>query len=106
MLRFVFFFPFQSPPTQPAILVRIFIAVVQCRRHTKKTSISKGAKCVKGTLVAVLILNLALATCVFVFTQTKRHVNGELVFSVPENVIDDKYDDLRYFEVQYSLPLS
>nr|KAG5713293.1 hypothetical protein BaRGS_007820 [Batillaria attramentaria] len=82
------------------LVIRIFFL---CGNYIHKNTRCNDSKCRrrKGYRALVMIglfINAALASCVFVFTQTHRQPSGDLEFQLPDTVFEDKYDDQRYFQ--------
>ncbi|KAK7506154.1 hypothetical protein BaRGS_00002876 [Batillaria attramentaria] len=82
------------------LVIRIFFL---CGNYIHKNTRCNDSKCRrrKGYRAMVMIglfINAALASCVFVFTQTHRQPSGDLEFQLPDTVFEDKYDDQRYFQ--------
>lgn len=51
-------------------------------------------------IMSGLLINAACAITIFIFTQTQRDMNGKITFNVPTTLLEDQYNDQRYFQVR------
>ncbi|XP_076453351.1 uncharacterized protein LOC143288600 [Babylonia areolata] len=86
------------------LLIRIIIssvkycnkkALAEANSHTPE---SKRHVAFRVFIMLGLLINSGCAVTVFVFTQTQRDTNGNIIFQVPETLFEDSYNDQRYFQ--------
>lgn len=97
-----FFIPFRWP----GILIRIIISSVKycnkaaLREAQLKTAESQRHVVFRVFIMSGLLINAACAITIFIFTQTQRDMNGKITFNVPTTLLEDQYNDQRYFQVR------
>ena len=93
-------------------MIRIIISSVKycnkaaLREASQKTKESKRHVAYRVFIMLGLIINSACAAIVFIFTQTQRDLNGNIIFQVPETIFQDQYNDQKYFQVSQGLSLT
>jgi hypothetical protein len=91
--------------TFPALFIRIIISFVKycnkaaLREANLKTTESKRHVAYRVFIMLGLFINAACGVSVFMFTQTQKDLDGNIVYQVPTSIFEDKYNDERYFQV-------
>ena len=86
-------------------MVRIIISSVKyCNKAALREARQRTKESTRHVVYRVfimlgLLINSACAVTIFIFTQTQRDLNGNVIFQVPETIFEDKYNDQRYFQV-------
>ncbi|XP_025089940.1 uncharacterized protein LOC112561590 isoform X3 [Pomacea canaliculata] len=86
------------------ILIRIIISSVKycnkaaLREAQLKTAESQRHVVFRVFIMSGLLINAACAITIFIFTQTQRDMNGKITFNVPTTLLEDQYNDQRYFQ--------
>ena len=87
------------------LAIRIIISSARyCNKAAIHEECKTASKCRRRVAYRVfimlgLLINSACAITVFIFTHTQRDLNGDVKFQVPQTIIEDKYNDQRYFQV-------
>ena len=91
-------------------MIRIVISSVKycnkaaLREARQRTKESTRHVAYRVFIMLGLLINSACAVTIFIFTQTQRDLNGNIIFQVPETIFEDKYNDQRYFQVSQAGP--
>ena len=86
-----------------SIVIRIIISSVRYCSHDSLVELkqrdpeSRRHVTYRSFIMLGLLFNMAGAIAIFIFTQTSRDLNGNVIFEIPETIFEDRFHDARYF---------